>query len=162
MTDPYQPPRPRDDALQEELDALREQERQGHSTPKERHRAEQLERRLRVDERGGHEHSGDRTEQDLDEPAEEFHRDRREHGGMPEHPDDDRLARLTEEERVAAGIDDYDPDEVPPATDVPPQWDVTQTEEYQEERAEIRREVDKDELPVEGERDRLPPTHYDR
>ena len=36
----------------------------------------------------------------------------REHGGMAEHLDDDRLARLTEEERVAAGIDAYDPDEV--------------------------------------------------
>ena len=102
------------------------------------------------------------AEQDFDQPAEEFHRDRREHGGMPEHLDDDRLARLTEEERVAAGIDDYDPDEVPPATDAPPQWDVTQTEEYQDERAEIRREFDRDELQIEGQRDSLPPTHYDR
>lgn len=51
MTDPDEP-RPRDEALQEELDALREQERQGHSTPKEQRRAEQLERRLRVDEHG--------------------------------------------------------------------------------------------------------------
>jgi hypothetical protein len=102
------------------------------------------------------------TEQDFDQPAEEFHRDRREHGGMAEHLDDDQLARLTEEERVAAGIDDYDPDEVPPASDAPPQWDVTQTEEYQEERAEIRRQFDEDELQVEGQRDSLPPTHYDR
>ncbi len=102
------------------------------------------------------------TEQDSDQPAEQFHRDRHEHGGIAPHVDDDRLARLTEEERVEAGIDDYDPDEVPPATDVPPQWDVTQTEEYQEERAEIRREFDKDELQVEGERDPYPPTHYDR
>jgi hypothetical protein len=52
MTDPYEPPRPRDDALQEELDSLREQEREGHATPKEQRRAEQLERRLRVDEHG--------------------------------------------------------------------------------------------------------------
>jgi hypothetical protein len=52
MTDPYEPPRPRDDALLEELNALREQEREGHSTPKEQRRAEQLERRLRVDEHG--------------------------------------------------------------------------------------------------------------
>jgi len=102
------------------------------------------------------------AKQEFDQPAEEFHRDRREHGGMPEHLDDDRLARLTEEERVAAGIDDYDPDEVPPATDDPPQWNVTQTEEYQEERAEIRREVDRGELEIEGQRDSLPPTHYDR
>jgi hypothetical protein len=97
-----------------------------------------------------------------DQPAEEFRRDRHEHGGYPDHPDDDRLARLTEEERVEAGIDAYDPDEVPPATDTPPQpFDVTQTDEYQEARAEIRREYDKDELQVEGERNPFPPTHYD-
>jgi len=94
--------------------------------------------------------------------SEQFRRDRREHGGIPGHIDDDRLARLTEEERVAAGIDDYDPDEVPPATDAPPQWDVTQTDEYKEERAEIRREFDKDELEIEGGRDPFPPTRYDR
>ena len=101
------------------------------------------------------------TEDTPDQPAEQFHRDRREHGGSPQHLDDDQLARLTEEERVEAGIDAYDPDEVPPATDAPPQQDVTQTEEYQEARAEIRRELDKDELMVEGERDPFPPTHYD-
>jgi hypothetical protein len=55
-----------------------------------------------------------------DEPEDEFHRDRREHGGAPFHLDDDQLARLTEEERVAAGLEDYDPDEVPSATDPPP------------------------------------------
>src|SRR5271169_5162133 len=102
------------------------------------------------------------TQQDSDQPAEQFHRDRHEHGGMPQHIDDDRLARLTEEERVEAGIDDFDPDEVPPATDAPPEWDVTQTEAYQEERAQIRRELDKDELQVERERDPYPPSHYDR
>ncbi len=102
------------------------------------------------------------TQQDSDQPSEQFRRDRREHGGSPQHIDDDRLARLTEEERVAAGIDDYDPDEVPPATDVPPQQDVTETDEYQEARAEIRREFEKDELQIEGERDPFPPTHYDR
>ena len=102
------------------------------------------------------------TQDRQDQPAEQFHRDRREHGGSPQHLDDDQLARLTEEERVEAGIDDYDPDEVPPATDGPPQQDVTQTEEYQEARAEVRRELDKDELMVEGERDPFPPTHYDQ
>jgi hypothetical protein len=56
-----------------------------------------------------------------DEPDAEFHRDRREHGGASFHLDDDQLARLTEEERVEAGLEDYDPDEVPPATDEPPQ-----------------------------------------
>ncbi len=101
-------------------------------------------------------------QQDSDQPNERFRRDRHEPGGSPQHIDDDRLARLTEEERVAAGIDDYDPDEVPPATDVPPQQDVTETDEYQEARAEIRREFDKDELQIEGGRDSFPPTHYDR
>jgi len=52
MTDPYDPPRPRDFALQEELESLREQEREGHATPEEQRRAEQLERRLRADEHG--------------------------------------------------------------------------------------------------------------
>jgi hypothetical protein len=100
--------------------------------------------------------------EDADEFAERFHRDRREHGGAPGHLDDDQLARLTEEERVAAGLDAYDPDEVPPATDTPPQpQDITQTEQYQEERAEIRREEDKDELLIRGERDPYPPTRYE-
>lgn len=99
---------------------------------------------------------------DSDQPDELFHKERREHGGQARHLDDDKLARLTEEERVEAGIDAYDPDEVPPATDAPPPEDVTQTDVYQEERAEIRREFDKGELQVEGERDQIPPTHYDR
>ena len=100
--------------------------------------------------------------EDSDEFAERFHRDRREHGGAPEHLDDDQLAQLTEEERVAAGLDAYDQDEVPPATDTPPQpEDITQTEQWQEERAEIRREYDKDELRVKGERDPFPPTRYE-
>jgi len=100
--------------------------------------------------------------EDSDEFAERFHRDRREHGGAPEHLDDDQLAQLTEEERVAAGLDAYDPDEVPSATDTPPQpEDITQTEQWQEERAEIRREYDKDELRVKGERDPFPPTRYE-
>ncbi len=102
------------------------------------------------------------TQQTPDPPDERFHRDRREHGGTPAHVDDDQLARLTEEERVEAGIDDYDPDEVPPATDAPPVPDVTQTDEYLEERAEIRREVDEGELGPGAERDPFPPTHYDR
>ncbi|HEY6275435.1 MAG TPA: hypothetical protein VIX86_03815 [Streptosporangiaceae bacterium] len=98
--------------------------------------------------------------QDADQPAEHFHRDRREHAGTPGRLDDDQLARLAEEERVEAGIDDYDPDEVAPATDAPPEPDISQSDAYQEARAEIRREYDKDELLVEGEREQFPPTHY--
>jgi hypothetical protein len=52
MTDPGDPPRPRDYALERELESLREQEREGHATPKEQRRAEQLEHRLHVDEHG--------------------------------------------------------------------------------------------------------------
>ncbi len=102
------------------------------------------------------------TEQLPDPPDERFHRDRREHGGAPEHLDDDQLARLTEEERVEAGLDAYDPDEVPPATDAPPEQDITETDQYREARAEIRRELDEGELRVRGERDPFPPSHYDR
>ena len=51
---------------------------------------------------------------------------------------------------------------MPPATDTPPQpEDITQTEVWQEERAEIRREEGKDELLVKGERDPFPPTRYE-
>ena len=91
------------------------------------------------------------SEQDPDEPAEfvdqfaeRFHRNRREHGGEIDRLDPDQLDRLTEEERVEAGVGDYDPDEVPPATDTPPLTDdVRQTEVYQEERAEFIREYEK-------------------
>ena len=80
------------------------------------------------------------SEQDLDAAGqfadqfpERIHRDRREHGGEIDRLDDDQLARLTEEERVEAGVDDFDPDEVPPATDTPPLTDdVRQTEVYQD------------------------------
>jgi len=98
-----------------------------------------------------------------DQAAEGFRRDRREHGGAPEYLDDDRLAHQAEEERVAARIDPYDPDEVPPATDTPPlDTGVRDTEQYEEERAEIKREEDKDELLVRGERAQFPPTRYEK
>jgi hypothetical protein len=96
------------------------------------------------------------------DPAEGFRRDRREHGGAPQRLDDDRLAHEAEEERVEAGLDAYDPDEVPAATDTPPlDTDVRDTEQYQEERAELRREEDKDEVLIEGERQQFPPSHYE-
>jgi hypothetical protein len=99
---------------------------------------------------------------DSEEFAERIHRDRHEHGGMPGHLDDDQLARLTEEERAALGLEPYDPDEVPPATDVPlPPPPITATEQYQEERAEILREEEKGELLHKGERRPYPPTRYE-
>ena len=92
----------------------------------------------------------------------EFHRDRREHGGASQHVDDDKLARLTEEERVEAGLDAYDPDDVPPATDAPPlEQDVTQTAIYQEERAEIIRQAEDGELRSVNDRHPFPPTRYE-
>ncbi|HZR51475.1 MAG TPA: hypothetical protein VFB06_18425 [Streptosporangiaceae bacterium] len=94
--------------------------------------------------------------------TEEFHRDRREHGGAPDRLDDDQLARLTEEERVEAGLDDYNPDEVPPATDEPPlPEDLPPTDQVLEEEAEIRREVDKGELRTIDEQHPFPPSRYE-
>jgi len=96
-----------------------------------------------------------------DHLPEDFHRNRREHPGKLERLDDDQLARLTEEERVDAGLDAYDPDEVPPATDEPPEPDLAESEVFQEAQAEIRRERDKDELTLEHERSPYPPTRYE-
>lgn len=94
--------------------------------------------------------------------TEEFHRDRREHGGAADRLDQDKLDRLTEEERVDAGLDAYDPDEVPPATDEPPlPEDLPVTDQVLEEQAEIRREVDKGELRTIDEQHPFPPTRYE-
>lgn len=97
----------------------------------------------------------------------EFHRDRREHGGAAQRLDDDKLAEITEDERVEAGLDDFNPDEVPPATDPPPpgvrepRSDVRQSAGYQDERAEVRREEDAGELHELTPDNPFPPTRYD-
>lgn len=97
-----------------------------------------------------------------DEFPAEFQRDRHEHAKAPQRLDDDQLAELAEEERVAAGVDDYNPDEVPPASDAPPAGgDVRQGEPYQEERAELRRQIDNGEIRDPSERDPFPPTRYE-
>jgi hypothetical protein len=96
-----------------------------------------------------------------DDFPEQFHRNRREHGGAAQRLNDDQLARLTEEERVAAGLDAFDPDEVPPATDAPPPEDITLNEDWQEERAEVRRQEDEGELRPITERHPFPPTRYE-
>ncbi len=57
------------------------------------------------------------TTENVNTEAAEGQRDRRFHGGAPAHLDDEELARRTEAERAAAGLTDYDPNEVPPATD---------------------------------------------
>jgi hypothetical protein len=87
-------------------------------------------------------------------------RDRREHGGAADRFDDDALAERTEQERVEAGIDDYDPNDVPAATDDPVPVDITETEQYQDERAEIDVEIDKGLLSSGGQRPDFPPSHY--
>lgn len=44
------------------------------------------------------------------------------HGKMPEEIDDDDYQKAAEQERVAAGLADYAPSDVPPATDpLPPE-----------------------------------------
>ncbi len=92
------------------------------------------------------------------EPS-EFHRSRREHGGEIDRLNDDQLAELTEEERVAAGLDAFDPDEVPPATDDPVPTDVSDSPEYQDARAEIDKEEAEGELKL--DKDGFPPTRYE-
>src|SRR3954447_14492948 len=74
------------------------------------------------------------------------HRDRREHGGMPARPDDEELARRTERERVEAGLEPYDSDDVPPATDAPAPLDITETETYQGIEAVAARQEDEGEF----------------
>ncbi|MCW2522561.1 MAG: hypothetical protein JWO63_896 [Frankiales bacterium] len=57
------------------------------------------------------------TLDDVFEPTESAPRDRHEHGKASARPNDDELAHRTEQERVELGLDDFDPDSVPPATD---------------------------------------------
>ena len=63
------------------------------------------------------ENSDNPTLDDVIEPTEQAIPDRHEHGKMPPHPNDDELARRTEHERVELGLDDYDPNDVPSATE---------------------------------------------
>ena len=86
-------------------------------------------------------------------------KDRREHGGIPPRPDDEELAERTEQERVEAGLADYDPDSVPPATDDPVPVDFTGTDVYRREVDEIDREVADGSLPT-GQKPVFPPPRY--
>jgi hypothetical protein len=94
---------------------------------------------------------------DEDQPQ---RRDRREHGGAGQ-PDDDELARRAEQERVDAGLDAYDPDNVPPATDEDSGYDPELDEQVQEERGVARRQESEGELYPLDEDHPFPPTHYD-
>ena len=57
------------------------------------------------------------TLDDVIEPTESAPRDRSGHGKQPPRLDDDELERRVEHERVEVGLEDYDPNDVPPATD---------------------------------------------
>jgi hypothetical protein len=98
---------------------------------------------------------------------EEFHteaaegrRDRRFHGGTPRHLDEDELDRRTGAERVEAGVEPYDPDEVPPASDAAPAFDITRTDEFQDIESVAARQEDEGETTPLGEDDPFPPTRY--
>ena len=54
---------------------------------------------------------------DVIDPTESAPRDRHEHGKASSRPDVEALAHRTEQERVDLGLDDYDPDTIPAATD---------------------------------------------
>src|SRR6202000_161409 len=77
MTSPDDEPRPRDHALAADLESLRQQEKEGHATPKEQRRREQLERRLHTDQDDAE--LTEQREEDRDiarEDAEDRHRHR--------------------------------------------------------------------------------------
>jgi hypothetical protein len=57
------------------------------------------------------------TLDDVLEPTEQAIPDHRAHGKIGHRVNDDELERRTEQERVEVGVDDYDPDSVPPAED---------------------------------------------
>ncbi len=71
---------------------------------------------------------GDVLEPEFDEG---LPRRRSEHGGMPLRPDDDELERAVERDRVAAGLADYAPSDVPPATDPLPEGTAEAVDEAQ-------------------------------
>jgi hypothetical protein len=78
MSDSRNEPRPRDHALESELESLHEQEREGHGTGKEHRRAEQLEHRIEVDQHGVAKRE-DEQEEHLAEQEDEEMRDRHRH-----------------------------------------------------------------------------------
>jgi hypothetical protein len=87
-------------------------------------------------------------------------RDRREHGGYAARPNDDELALRTERERVEAGLQPYDSEDVPPAADATLPYDITETDTYQEiEGVAARQEDELENIPITEEHP-FPPTRY--
>jgi hypothetical protein len=95
---------------------------------------------------------------DSDVPAP--HRDRHEHGGASTHPNDDELALRTERERVEAGLEPYDSEDVPAAADATVPYDITETDAYQGVAgAAAREEAEGENVPL-SEENPFPPTRY--
>ena len=82
--------------------------------------------------------------------------------GCRSSPTTSGTERRVEEERADLGIAPYAASAIPPATDVPVPTDVTESLQYQEALAEVRRQRNQGELLVEGASDVFPPTHYGR
>ena len=100
------------------------------------------------------------ADDDLTTEAAEGRRDRRFHGGTPAHLDDDELARRTEAERAEAGVSDYDPDDVPPATDDPVPFDPAfDADEQDIESVTARQEAEGETAPLSADNP-FPPTRY--
>lgn len=57
------------------------------------------------------------TLDDVIEPTESAPRDRQAHAKAPARLNDDDLEHRTEQERVAVGLEEYDPNDVPSATE---------------------------------------------
>ena len=97
---------------------------------------------------------------DINTEAAEGQRDRRFHGGSPDHLDDDELARRTDQERADAGVADYDPGDVPPATDDPVPFDPAFDTVVQDiESVTARQEAEGETAPL-TPGNPFPPTHY--
>jgi hypothetical protein len=96
----------------------------------------------------------------LNTEAAEGHRDRRFHSGTPAHLDDDELNRRTEAERADAGVIDYNPDDVPPATDAPADFDPAFDDVEQGiESVGARQEAEGETTPLSADNP-FPPTRY--
>jgi hypothetical protein len=88
------------------------------------------------------------------------HRDRHEHGGGSARPNDDELQLRTERERVEAGLDPYDPADVPPAADATVPFDPGADPIRQDiEGVTARQEAEGETTPL-SEDNPFPPTRY--
>ena len=88
------------------------------------------------------------------------HRDRREHGGAADRPNDDELELRTERDRVEAGVEPYDSADVPPAADATLPYDRTKDPVYQDIEGVAARQEDEGETTPLSEDNPFPPTRY--